>query len=324
MLKWVALILLIVLVVLGDCVNGQCDVLLIEYYKCKYSPDELSNKTFFNDQLDSIDTFEKAMDLFRSIYVELDWRVCQNRLCQCVRQNVQTVQMNYGPFFLNSNYYSDMLLILSRLRGKYTKAAFRPDETAPAYQYGFVLEKFCFNYGYSMASLKSYLETRACLDSFTTSSMICALTQMPLLNMASPNFTGQSPNVLTSFLKCTNAQLISCDVEIKRAVILNMLSYFPFVIQGRLLNFIDEIANSTGFMSSGNSTTNDNRTTVWVTGDPHIFSIQKGLETCNFLTQLVCVQTKTLQVNCTGAKVSNDLPVTMLSEIRIQFKIGIF
>lgn len=225
-------------------VRSQCVNLLYQYYVCK-NPSAILDDAFFESKLNGLTTYDSVMDFFKSIYVELNWNECTSPLCTCVRQNPDLITRNYGAFFVNPNYFADMKSIVSSVRNKYTRLT--PSQVNVNLSTLASVNSFCINYEFSFALLLFYNETSACYSNakLTVQVIQCApkLSNVDILQ-PNLNISNQPVSNLEAFAKCLAAQTSSCDIEIRRDIVYNFLSYYPNIIRGGLLDYVNYLINA--------------------------------------------------------------------------------
>lgn len=299
----------IVAILIGLCVThvmhvkSMCIILLAQYYKCKY-PNTLLTEAFLKNELKDITTFNGAMEKYKSIYTELDWNTCSSWLCTCVKNQPKLTKWKYDAFFLNLPYYWDLVSIQAAVNNKYTPLDRLND---PPFANNKFIHDFCNKFDFSIYDHQRYNESNRCKDLSKIGSKTC---HKYLTNMTSTIHLKNDLNKFENFLRCTASFLSSCDLEMKRAFLVFFLSASPDVVKNGLLTYVNWL------ISSAEADLN-RLAVVWATGNLHISSVMKGLETCILNTTLACVQSKNVIIYCTGSELSNGF--TYLSEIRIIF-----
>lgn len=91
-------------------VNSQCLDIIRRYNQCKTNMDkELSDK-FFENLVSKEMNFDKAMDLFRTIYTET--YNCTSDFCRCARVKVNDKKGNYSIFFRQKDLFPHVKIII--------------------------------------------------------------------------------------------------------------------------------------------------------------------------------------------------------------------
>ncbi len=123
------------------------------------------------------------------------------------------------------------------------------------------------------------------------------------------------------YLRClSTSQPRKCPTMFKRHYLIGYIAYYPAVLQnGSLETYIQSVLN-TPFNTSMI------RFTAWITGDPRVYSYDKGknsslIEICNFETEQTCYKSNSLEIYCSGEKIFPGFDATLLSQVRFLFNI---
>ena len=141
-------------------VNSQCLDFIRRYNQCKTNMDkELSDK-FFENLVSEEMNFDKAMDLFRTIYTET--YNCTSDFCRCAKVKINDKKGNYSVFFRQKDLFPHVKNIIESFIKKfkpillpYDKVMFISIRQANALRFHQGKE-FCIKYDYSKNRLDFY------------------------------------------------------------------------------------------------------------------------------------------------------------------------
>ena len=313
----ISLIVLILTSSLITNIRCDCHRLLKSYFNCKYlnfsipeyGRPEFSgvlNDTFIAKELNQYQTVDQVMEFYRKIITENS--DCNSEKCKCVNYNDDI--HNAAVIFNNPDHLKTFTKIIQDIKNKHVMIA---DLDEP--KYSDPILKFCVLNDYSFQLLHFYPKEYACLQSPFENYWIQECSK----NGDQPIY-GFNKNIkqigneiaVEKFLKCFFAKF-DCDLELKRFYLVNLIMVFKYKIKGDLSEYIDYLIDS--HMEKTVS-----RNSVWVAGDPQIYSVSKKHQACNFNTEVSCLKSAVLEINCT-AKSSISSSATYLSSVTLRFTV---
>lgn len=234
-------------------VKAMCEILMSTYYKCK-NPNTLLTDSFYKNELDDIGTFNAAMQKYKLVYKELGWNNCSSSLCTCVKKETKLTEWNYGVFFLHPDYYPDLVRIESAVHDKYI-----PVKSIESSKFSIlrnkVLYDYCTKFDYSTHDLHRYNESNKCKHRSEKGLTSCHEHFSNHTDLRNDSIAAEN------YLTCLARFLSSCEVEMRRALIVHYLSKYPTVIRNDLLTYVNS------FMSGEESF---NKTFVQNSGGTHL------------------------------------------------------
>lgn len=286
-----------------SCEAQMLETVLIGYYSCLNNVSmEYYNNAFYNTTLlQGITTFSSAMSLFKNIFRSLaNCPTAPVDYCRCMEIPWRSFgPMKFGAFFLNDEHFADMVQILSDLKAGYTVLSNEVIYPNASNSYSALypsLVDFVIKYDFTPMITRFYQKTRDAMAMIESQKTACF---QPYLNTNTQNMNNITTSVfrndpLKQFTQCMARVIGTMDKPVGRTLVYLLLASYPEIIVGDMLDFIDSLFTAP---------LDNPRRTVWVIGDPHINSLNKGYQICNFLGQKLCLKTAFFEIWCKTERV---------------------
>lgn len=260
-MKYLSLIGIVSILACLSQVQSFSHYILMAYYDCKNSFSNTPPKdwyyienflpdSFYNKTLGSINSFQAAMDHFRSLFTEI--RNCTQNWCYCSRYYLHYDSFpDYTFFFTNATIYPQMYSILNAVKTNYKLLNMNQiirqtnnthfDEFWDGYDF---MNAFSTKYDFTWQFLYFYNETFKCEDRVNQIYWDCHENYLTLDYYDSRPNSNYSRAAFEDFISCLLTNISDCNTNIKRSIGLTNLYENPKVIQGNnLTTYIDQLAS---------------------------------------------------------------------------------
>ena len=229
-------------------VSAYCHATIGNYYDCKmyskkastgFSFSAYNDDKFYAEKIKGLDTFQKAMNAFKSIFNEV--KSCTDAWCDCARYYFGIIPSNYTYFFNSSVYYPQMVSILNTLKNKYDLLSmdqislqtqgYHFDEFYPDYP---KLNEFCHNNEFSYEVNFFYAEPFQCEVLVWPHMGDCMASHLSL-NPYPKSYSLFSAPQLEKYSTCLANYIKKCDIEIQNSIMLSHIYDYPQIINGNNL-----------------------------------------------------------------------------------------
>ena len=250
-------IFLLSYILLSSQVKGQCLDLIEYYYNCMEGNFTIENRndssivrltdSFYGSALKGINTFQAAMNFFKSIYFKL--KSCETEECECAKADYYK-KYDFEYIFTDTSYFSQAVSILNSVKTQYRLL---PNSQILNYDLLFdpnypTLNSFCLNFEYGQSMPFYYNQTFTCYYRFISNAKYyhdCRSSYLSL-NIYSKNKSLDwfTISQLENFYGCVASLFQTCEVNIRRAILFEFLPEAPRVIKGtNLIAYIDYLTS---------------------------------------------------------------------------------
>lgn len=248
---------LIVLSTILYLVSGQCIDLLENYYNCFDGQLTLENRntsnvtlltdSYYGSALKGINTFQAAMNLFKSIYQKL--KSCESEQCKCAKSDYYQ-KYDFEYLFTDTSYYTQMGTILNAIKTQYRLL---PHQQIVNYDLLFdsnypTLNSFCINFEYGPPLPYFYNQTFSCYYKLLSDIKYyhdCRSSYLSLnIYTKNQSLDWFTVSQLENYCGCVASLFQTCEVNIRRAILLEFMAEAPRIIKGsNLVAYVDYLTS---------------------------------------------------------------------------------
>lgn len=249
-----SLFLLLTILYLAD---GQCVSLLKNYYNCLEGRLTIENRndsnvtllsdSYYGSVLKGINTFQAAMNLFKSIYQKL--KPCVSDQCKCSKAEYYYIY-DFEYFFTDSTYFTQIVTILNSVKTQYRLL---PHQQILNYDLLFdanypTLNSFCINFEYGAPLPYFYNQTFSCYYRLISDIKYyhdCRSSYLTLnIYTKNQSLDWYTVSQLENYCGCVASLFQTCEVNIRRAILLEFMAEAPRIIKGsNLVAYVDYLTS---------------------------------------------------------------------------------